>query len=143
MPTPMAYQKLCKHLSDEWGQIKNHFSAKTMNQTHKVSRIHIRKMYNENKLFEMNYDDWRNNGAPENKLIYGMKYAVHADISKCFPKENGLHSTGFPLISAGIFGYPLDGAWRKAIQACNDFIQGNPDYDIKITFAVLDDKILL
>ena len=27
-------------------------------------------------------------------------------------------------------------------KACNDFIQGNPDYDIKITFAVLDDKIL-
>ena len=33
-------------------------------------------------------------------------------------------------------------AWRKAIQACNDFIQNNPDYDIKIVFAVLDDKIL-
>ncbi len=25
---------------------------------------------------------------------------------------------------------------------CNDFIQSNPDYDIKIIFAVLDDKIL-
>lgn len=47
VPTPMAYQKLCKHLSDEWGQIKNHFESKTMNQTHKVSRIHIRKMHNE------------------------------------------------------------------------------------------------
>ncbi len=57
-------------------------------------------------------------------------------------KENGLHSIGFPLISAGIFGYPVDKAWRKAIQACNDFIQNNPDYDIKIIFAVLDDKIL-
>lgn len=85
VPTPMAYQKLCKHLSDEWGQIKNHFESKTMNQTHKVSRIHIRKMHNEDKLFEMSYDDWRNDGAPENKLIYGMKYEVHADISKCFP----------------------------------------------------------
>ena len=37
----------------------------------------------------------------------------------------------------------MDKAWRKAIQACNDFIQSNPDYDIKIIFAVLDDKILL
>lgn len=36
----------------------------------------------------------------------------------------------------------MDKAWRKAIQACNDFIQKNPDHDIKIIFAVLDDKIL-
>ena len=36
----------------------------------------------------------------------------------------------------------MDKAWRKAIQTCNDFIQNNPDYDIKIIFAVLDDKIL-
>ncbi|MCR4705252.1 MAG: macro domain-containing protein [Lachnospiraceae bacterium] len=57
-------------------------------------------------------------------------------------KENGLHSIGFPLISAGIFGYPVDKAWRKAIQACNDFIRDNPDYEIKIVFAVLDDEIL-
>ena len=52
------------------------------------------------------------------------------------------HSIGFPLISAGIFGYPVDKACREAIRACNDFIQDNPDYDIKIIFAVLDDKIL-
>lgn len=55
--------------------------------------------------------------------------------------ENGLHSIGFPLISAGIFGYPVDKAWKKAIQACRDFINNNPDYDIDIIFAVLDDKI--
>ena len=36
----------------------------------------------------------------------------------------------------------MNKAWRKAIQACNDFIQNNPDYDSKIIFAVLDDKIL-
>lgn len=101
VPTPMAYQKLCKHLSDEWGQIKNHFANKTMNQTHKVSRIHIRKMRNEHKLFEMNYDDWRNDGAPENKLIYGMKYAVHADISKCFPSIY-THSLPWALVGKSI-----------------------------------------
>jgi len=57
-------------------------------------------------------------------------------------KENNLHSIGFPLISAGIFGYPVDKAWRRAIRACYDFIQNNPNYDIKIIFAVLDDRIL-
>jgi hypothetical protein len=36
----------------------------------------------------------------------------------------------------------VDKAWRQAIRACNDFVQNNPDYDIRIVFAVLDDKIL-
>ncbi|SFG70497.1 macro domain-containing protein [Oribacterium sp. WCC10] len=30
----------------------------------------------------------------------------------------------------------------KLTKACNDFIKDNPDYDINIIFAVLDDKIL-
>ena len=50
-------------------------------------------------------------------------------------------SIGFPLISAGIYGYPVDKAWRKAIQACVDFQQENADYDLDIQFAVIDDKI--
>ena len=80
---------------------------------------------------------WTDGNHNESKLLYSAyKHSL------ILAKENGLHSIGFPLISAGIFGYPLDGAWRKAIQACNDFIQNNPDYDIKIIFAVLDDKIL-
>ena len=57
-------------------------------------------------------------------------------------KEYDCHSIGFPLISAGIFGYPLDKAWRKAIQACNDFINNNPTYNIDIIFAVIDDYVL-
>lgn len=57
-------------------------------------------------------------------------------------KENDLHSIGFPLISAGIYGYPLEGAWERAISACRDFIAGNPDYEIEITFCVLDDRIM-
>ena len=57
-------------------------------------------------------------------------------------KDNGCHSIAFPLISAGIFGYPVNQAWRKALQACIDFIESNPDYDITIVFAVIDDSIL-
>ena len=51
-------------------------------------------------------------------------------------------SIGFPLISAGIFGYPKKQAWETAIAACSDFIQQNPDTDIRIVFAVLDDEIM-
>lgn len=56
-------------------------------------------------------------------------------------KEHDIHSIGFPLISAGIFGYPLEQAWEVAIKACKDFIAGN-NYEIDIVFTVLDDKIL-
>ena len=57
-------------------------------------------------------------------------------------KESGCHSIGFPLISAGIFGYPIDKAWRKAIQACTDFFKKHPEADLNVIFAVLDDGIL-
>ena len=57
-------------------------------------------------------------------------------------KENDCHSIGFPLISAGIFGYPKDQAWRTAIEACQDFLAANPDYDLEIIFAVIDDAIM-
>lgn len=80
---------------------------------------------------------WTGGNNNEPKLLYSAY-----EQSLILAKENGLHSIGFPLISAGIFGYPLEGAWEKAIQACNDFINNNSDYDIKIIFAVLDDKIL-
>ncbi|SES43077.1 Macro domain-containing protein [Butyrivibrio fibrisolvens] len=80
---------------------------------------------------------WFDGKHNEPKLLYSAYKQ-----SLLIAKENGLHSIGFPLISAGIFGYHLDGAWRKAIQACNDFICNYLDYDIKVIFAVLDDKIL-
>lgn len=57
-------------------------------------------------------------------------------------KDNGLHSIAFPLISAGIYGYPQDRAWERALTACSDFIKANKDYEIDIIFAVLDDRIL-
>ena len=56
--------------------------------------------------------------------------------------ENECHSIGFPLISAGVFGYPLDDAWRVAIQACRAFFEKNPECEIKVVFAVLDERIM-
>lgn len=42
-------------------------------------------MYAKDYIFEMSYDNWRNDGSPENGLICKKEYVVHADISKCFP----------------------------------------------------------
>lgn len=56
--------------------------------------------------------------------------------------DNGCKSIGFPLISAGIYGYPLDGAWEEALQACYAFIDEHQDISIDIIFAILDNKII-
>ncbi len=80
---------------------------------------------------------WTDGNHNEPELLYSAYKQ-----SLFLAKENGLHSIGFPLISAGIFGYPVDQAWNRAIQACNDFIGENPGYDMNVIFAVLDDKII-
>lgn len=80
---------------------------------------------------------WTDGKHNEPKLLYGAyKHALNLAV------ENDCKSIGFPLISAGIFGYPADKAWQKALQACLDFKKENPDIDLTIQFAVIDDKIL-
>ena len=78
---------------------------------------------------------WSGGTHDEAKLLYGA-YRRSLELAA----ENGCASIGFPLISAGIFGYPVDQAWRKALQACNDFLEKGNQLDI--VFAVLDDNIL-
>ena len=78
---------------------------------------------------------WSDGNHDEPKLLYSA-YRRSLELAV----ENGCTSIGFPLLSAGLFGYPVDQAWRKAIQACNDFLeQGN---QIDIVFAVLSDSII-
>lgn len=80
---------------------------------------------------------WHGGNQKEPQLLYSAYQQ-----SLLVAKENDCHSIGFPLISAGIFGYPKDRAWRQAIQACRDFMKEYPDYEMHVTFAVLDDHIL-
>lgn len=51
-------------------------------------------------------------------------------------------SIGFPLISAGIFGYPIQRAWMEALEACADFLDKHIDCKMDIIFAVIDDEVL-
>lgn len=97
IPTPMAYHQLCNCLKNNWDQIREHFEKCTSDQSHIVSRIHIRKMADTSALFKMNYDNWKEDGSPELDLLIGSKYIVRADISKCFPSVYS-HSLPWALV---------------------------------------------
>ncbi|MBR0112998.1 MAG: macro domain-containing protein [Clostridia bacterium] len=79
---------------------------------------------------------WRGGKANEPALLYGAYYK-----SLELALENGCKSIGFPLISSGIFGYPVDKAWEAALSACRDFIEKDKYACIDIVFAVIDDDI--
>lgn len=80
---------------------------------------------------------WNGGSSGEPEQLYGAYFS-----SLALAAEHHCRSIGFPLISAGIFGYPLDGAWQQAMRACADFLDGRPDISVDIVFAVLDDTIL-
>ena len=54
--------------------------------------------------------------------------------------EHDCHSITFPLISAGIFRYPLREAWEAAFKAIDEFRAENEEYYIDIDFAVISDE---
>ena len=75
---------------------------------------------------------WQGGNYNEEKLLY-----------RCYPNAmevacaKGCRSIAFPLISSGIYGYPVKEAWRVAIKA----IQESP-YEMDVTIAVIDDRAM-
>lgn len=49
-------------------------------------------------------------------------------------KENNVHSIGFPAISTGVYGYPLDDATEIAVKTVKAWLSDNADYDISVVF---------
>lgn len=75
---------------------------------------------------------WQGGDHNEENLLYrcyqnAMKVAY----------AKGCRSIAFPLISSGIYGYPVKEAWRVAIKA----IRESP-YKMGVTIAVIDDSAL-
>ena len=79
---------------------------------------------------------WAGGSQGEPVLLYSA-YQKALDLAV----ENGCRCVGFPLISSGIFGYPLEDAWRQALQSCRDFLQAHPDCNLDIVFAVRRDSV--
>ena len=71
-----------------------------------------------------------NGGDPNNALYSAYKSALK------LATEYGCASIGFPLISAGVYGYPVDKAWQEAVRACREFP------DLQIVFAIRDDQTI-
>ena len=75
---------------------------------------------------------WQGGSHNEEKLLYrcyqnAMKVAY----------TKGCRFIAFPLISSGIYGYPVKDAWHVAIKA----IRESP-YEMDVTIAVIDDRAL-
>lgn len=76
---------------------------------------------------------WHGGGQGEAKLLRSCY-----DTSLRLAWDQGCRSIAFPLISAGIYGYPKQEALEIALDAMTHFAQDHP---MDITLAVLDSEI--
>ena len=73
-----------------------------------------------------------------NNEPYLLRSAYKSSLQAAF--DSGCKTVAFPLISAGIYGYPVKDAWKEALTVCQEFLNAHPG--IKIIFAVIDDAVM-
>lgn len=56
-------------------------------------------------------------------------------------KSHGMHSIAFPVLSSGIYKYPIELATRIAIMSIQEWICSNKDYSVDVTICCLDEKV--
>lgn len=159
IPVPVAYYHQCKILSENWDDLLKYFKEKTKNQTHKIGRIHIRKIegtleiftncyddeevmedddipaVTEDHLFEMNHKNPCKDDYPEPNLLIGKQYMVKADISNCFPSIYS-HSIPWALVGKNEAklksGTSYDGEWFNQIDEKTRKLKENETHGILI-----------
>lgn len=80
---------------------------------------------------------WTGGTNGEKEQLYSCYQA-----SMKLAQDNECHTIAFPLISAGIFGYPKAEAWQVVIDAVQNYQASNMDYELNVTLAVLADDML-
>lgn len=98
IPNPIAYRNQCDTLRKNWDKLLEYFKNKTELNSHKISRIHIRKIENSFRIFEMNYKNFSTDDYPEPELLIGKRFIVKADIANCFPSIY-THSIPWALVT--------------------------------------------
>lgn len=53
--------------------------------------------------------------------------------------KNNFKTLVFPLLSSGIYGYPLEEAAEVAVDTIRDYLE---DHDLDVTISVLNDRVL-
>ncbi len=74
-------------------------------------------------------------------IWHGGNYGEKELLISCYEKslalakENGCKTVAFPLISAGVYGYPKEQAFRVAVETIKDFLKGN---DMAVYMVIFD-----
>jgi len=83
IPHPEAHILQVASLAKHWGEIRTHVETPDP----QFSRIHLRRLNNSPRLFEMNYKGDERYQHEEDELgwMAEARFVVHTDISACFP----------------------------------------------------------
>ncbi|WP_058357841.1 RNA-directed DNA polymerase [Vitreoscilla massiliensis] len=167
IPNPFAYFNLCECLSKNWENLCQHFYENSKDWTHKISRIHIRKISENSKkifqldyegtswywlesghrdnLFSMNYKDFKEDGNPVSKLLIRSTYLVNADISNCFGSIY-THALSWSLVGKDIAKQERFGKWHNDIDKLSSSLKQGETHGILIgphASSVLSEIILV
>lgn len=80
--------------------------------------------------------------------IYSCKDSDPVNLKSCYIKslelarEYNLHTLAFPAISCGVYGYPWEEATEIAVNSVREWQEGNPDYEMDVTFCCFSDEML-